>query len=102
AVALRRARVVHLTTVREAVDLPLLYVPYLFVRDHGLRVTRLVADALGAELGLLARGRILGRTPWSSCSRPRRSWCSAARAVSARRRSRPRRHSALRCASEAR
>ena len=35
-----------------AVDLPLLYVPYLFVRDHGLRVTRMVADALGAELGL--------------------------------------------------
>ena len=25
--------------------------PYLFVRDHGLRVTRMVADALGAELG---------------------------------------------------
>jgi hypothetical protein len=52
AVALRRARVVHLNTVREAVDLPLLYLPYLFVRDHGLRVTRMVADALGAELGL--------------------------------------------------
>ena len=33
------------------VELPLLYVPYLFVRDHGLRVTRMVADALGAELG---------------------------------------------------
>ena len=52
AVALRRSRVVHLNTVREAVDLPLLYLPYLFVRDHGLRVTRMVADALGAELGL--------------------------------------------------
>ena len=52
AVALRRARVVHLNTVRDAVDLPLLYLPYLFVRDHGLRVTRMVADALGAELGL--------------------------------------------------
>ena len=38
--------------LRQSVDLPLLYVPYLFVRAHGLRVTRMVADALGAELGL--------------------------------------------------
>jgi hypothetical protein len=30
----------------------LLYLPYLFVRDHGLRVTRMVADRLGEELGL--------------------------------------------------
>jgi anion-transporting ArsA/GET3 family ATPase len=52
AVALRRSRVEHLNTLRNAVDLPLLYLPYLFVRDHGLRVTRMVADALGAELGL--------------------------------------------------
>jgi anion-transporting ArsA/GET3 family ATPase len=52
AVALRRARVPHLDALRAAVDLPLLYLPYLFVRDHGLRVTRMVADALGAELGL--------------------------------------------------
>ena len=28
------------------------YLPYLFVRDHGLRVTRMVAEALGQELGL--------------------------------------------------
>jgi hypothetical protein len=34
------------------VELPLLYVPYLFVRAHGRRVTRMIADALGAELGL--------------------------------------------------
>jgi hypothetical protein len=34
------------------VDLPTLYLPYLFVRGHGLRVTRMVADALGQELGL--------------------------------------------------
>ena len=40
------------STCSTAVDLPLLYVPYLFVRAHGLRVTRMVADALGAELGL--------------------------------------------------
>lgn len=52
AVALRRARVPHLDALRAAVDLPLLYVPHLFVRDHGLRATRMVADALGAELGL--------------------------------------------------
>jgi anion-transporting ArsA/GET3 family ATPase len=52
AVALRRARVPHLDALRAGVDLPLLYVPYLFVRDHGLRATRMVADALGAELGL--------------------------------------------------
>jgi hypothetical protein len=38
--------------LRHSVDLPLLYVPYLFVRAHGLRVTRMVAEALGAELGL--------------------------------------------------
>lgn len=51
AVALRRSRVVHLDMLRNAVDLPLVYLPYLFVRDHGLRVTRMVADALAAELG---------------------------------------------------
>ncbi len=51
AVSLRRTRAVHLNELREAVQLPILYVPYLFVRDHGLRVTRMVADALGAELG---------------------------------------------------
>jgi anion-transporting ArsA/GET3 family ATPase len=52
AVSLRRTRAVHLAHLREEVDLPLLYVPYLFVRAHGLRVTRMVADALGQELGL--------------------------------------------------
>jgi anion-transporting ArsA/GET3 family ATPase len=52
AVSLRRTRAVHLEHLRTTVDLPLLYVPYLFVRAHGLRVTRMVADALGEELGL--------------------------------------------------
>jgi anion-transporting ArsA/GET3 family ATPase len=52
AVSLRRTRAVHLGELRDAVDLPLLYVPYLFVRAHGLRVTRMVAEALGQELGL--------------------------------------------------
>ena len=51
AVSLRRTRAAHLEELRATVALPLLYVPYLFVRDHGLRVTRMVADALGAELG---------------------------------------------------
>ena len=52
AVSLRRTRTAHLAELREAVDLPLLYLPYLFVRDHGLRVTHMVADRLGEELGL--------------------------------------------------
>ena len=30
---------------------PLLYVPYLFFRSHGLRATHQLADALSAELG---------------------------------------------------
>jgi anion-transporting ArsA/GET3 family ATPase len=50
AVSLRRTRAVHLAHLLDSVDLPLLYVPYLFVRTHGLRVTRMVADALGDEL----------------------------------------------------
>ena len=50
AVSLRRSRSPHLTRLREEVDLDLLLVPFLFVRDHGLRVTRMVAEALGQEL----------------------------------------------------
>jgi anion-transporting ArsA/GET3 family ATPase len=50
AVSMRRSRSGHLGDLRDAVDLPLLLLPYLFVRDHGLRVTRMVADALGEEL----------------------------------------------------
>jgi hypothetical protein len=30
----------------------MLYLPYLFVRDQGLRVTKMVADSLAQELGL--------------------------------------------------
>jgi len=52
AVSLRRTRASHLTRLRETVDLPMVYLPYLFVRDAGLRVTRMVADNLGEELGL--------------------------------------------------
>ena len=53
AVTLRRTRASHLEHLREAIDpaLPLLYVPYLFARSHGLRSTRVVADSLAAELG---------------------------------------------------
>ena len=52
AVTLRRTRAVHLQHLRDSVDLPLVYVPYLFARTHGMRVTRMVADALGEELGV--------------------------------------------------
>jgi len=52
AVSLRRTRAVYLQDLRDAVDLPLLYVPYQFVRAHGLRVTSMVAESLGEELGL--------------------------------------------------
>jgi anion-transporting ArsA/GET3 family ATPase len=51
AVTLRRNRAAHLSGLRSAVDLPLLYVPELFMRAHGLRVTRMVAEAVGEELG---------------------------------------------------
>ena len=53
AVTLRRTRAAHLARLRDGLDpdLALLYVPYLFARPHGLRSTRVVADALAAELG---------------------------------------------------
>ncbi len=53
AVTLRRTRAGHLERLRDSVDpaIPLLYVPYLFVRSHGLRSIRQVADALAAEMG---------------------------------------------------
>jgi len=54
AVRLRRTRAGHLEHLREGIDpaIPLLYVPYVFLKDHGLRATRMVAEALGQELGL--------------------------------------------------
>jgi anion-transporting ArsA/GET3 family ATPase len=51
AVSLRRSRSAYQARLRDEVELDLLLVPYFFVRDHGLRVTRMVADALGEELG---------------------------------------------------
>ena len=54
AVTLRRTRAGHLERLRAGVpsEVPLLYVPYLFVRSHGLRSTRVVSEALAAELDL--------------------------------------------------
>jgi anion-transporting ArsA/GET3 family ATPase len=53
AVRLRRTRASHLEHLRKGIDpvIPLLYVPYVFLKDHGLRATRMVAEALGQELG---------------------------------------------------
>jgi anion-transporting ArsA/GET3 family ATPase len=54
AVTLRRTRAGHLERLRAGIDssVPMLYVPYLFTRTHGLRSTNQVAEALGEELGL--------------------------------------------------
>ncbi|HEX3621651.1 MAG TPA: ArsA family ATPase [Acidimicrobiales bacterium] len=53
AVTLRRTRAGHLDHLRASIDpsIPLLYVPYLFARGHGLRTTGQVAAALSEELG---------------------------------------------------
>ncbi len=51
AVALRRSRAEHLAELQRSIELPLIYLPYLFTRAHGLRVTRLLADALDDEFG---------------------------------------------------
>lgn len=52
AVSLRRTRVPHLETLTGALDLPMIYVPYMFVRAQGLRELRQVAEGVGEELGL--------------------------------------------------
>jgi anion-transporting ArsA/GET3 family ATPase len=53
AVTMRRTRSTHLVRLRQGIDesVPLLYLPYLFTRSHGLRTTRQVAASLGEELG---------------------------------------------------
>jgi anion-transporting ArsA/GET3 family ATPase len=53
AVTMRRTRSTHLERLRSGIDpdVPLLYLPYLFGRSHGLRTTRQVAGSLGEELG---------------------------------------------------
>ncbi len=54
AVTLRRTRAEHLERLRAELPagLPVLYLPELFTRAHGVRVTNQVAAALGDELGL--------------------------------------------------
>ncbi len=53
AVTMRRTRATHLDRLRRSIDgaVPMLYLPYLFTRSHGLRTTRQVAASLGEELG---------------------------------------------------
>ena len=54
AVTMRRTRAGHIDRLRKAIkeQVPLLFVPYLFVRTHGLRTTRQVAEALSAEISI--------------------------------------------------
>jgi hypothetical protein len=54
AVTMRRTRADHLRHLRDGLDpaVPVLYLPYLFSRTHGLRTTRQVATSLAEELGL--------------------------------------------------
>ena len=52
AVAMRRSRVEHLNRLRAEVDLPTLYLPYLFARSQGRRETAMVAHALAGEMGV--------------------------------------------------
>jgi hypothetical protein len=53
AVRLRRTRAGHLNALRQGIgdSAELLYVPELFKRSDGVRATRQIATALGAELG---------------------------------------------------
>ena len=53
AVTLRRTRASHLERLRAGIDpsVPMLYLPFLFTRLHGLRTIRQVARSLGEELG---------------------------------------------------
>jgi anion-transporting ArsA/GET3 family ATPase len=52
AVTLRRTRAEHLEHLREGIDpaVPMMYLPFLFTRLHGLRTLRQVARSLGEEL----------------------------------------------------
>lgn len=53
AVTLRRTRAEHLDRLRSGLhgDVPMLYLPYLFTRFHGLRTIRQMAGSLAEELG---------------------------------------------------
>lgn len=52
AVRLRRGRAGHIARLRDGLPagIPVVNVPYLFTRAHGLRTTRVIADALGDEI----------------------------------------------------
>jgi len=52
AVRLRRSRAVHLANLRERLPaaVPLMFLPYLFTKTHGIRTTRRVAEHLAEEL----------------------------------------------------
>jgi anion-transporting ArsA/GET3 family ATPase len=52
AVRLRRSRAVHLATLRDRLPkrVPLLFLPYLFTKTHGMRTTHRVAEHLAEEL----------------------------------------------------
>jgi anion-transporting ArsA/GET3 family ATPase len=54
AVTMRRTRSAHLQRLQAGLPegMPVLLLPYLFTRTHGLRTTRQVAQSLGEELGL--------------------------------------------------
>jgi anion-transporting ArsA/GET3 family ATPase len=54
AVTLRRTRTDHLHRLRAELEasVPLMFVPYLFTRAHGVRSTRAVADALADEMDI--------------------------------------------------
>jgi anion-transporting ArsA/GET3 family ATPase len=54
AVTLRRNRAVHLDRLHAAIDpsVPVMFLPELFTRSHGLRTSRRVARHLGEEMGL--------------------------------------------------
>ncbi len=53
AVTMRRTRAGHLQRLQAGLppDLPVLLLPYLFTRTHGMRTTKQVAQSLGEELG---------------------------------------------------
>lgn len=53
AVDLRRSRVPHLERLRGGLpaEVPLLYLPFLFTRSSGVRVTAKISEFLGEELG---------------------------------------------------
>jgi anion-transporting ArsA/GET3 family ATPase len=53
AVTMRRTRADHLARLQAGLpkDIPVLLLPYLFARGHGMRTTRQVAQSLSEELG---------------------------------------------------